>query len=151
MYKPVVRTLIRRSLRSLNQGRYEPLLRLYAVDASLTFPGENALSHQHRRPVSGRAPAITHRGRVEIEALLRESVARGIQFQVEDILVNGPPWRTRVCVREHHWILDAGGNEVYANRAAFCVVVRWGKITSQEDYEDTERMATYERRLANLG
>lgn len=145
MYKATVRALIRRSMRHLNEGRYEPLLKMYADDAVLTFPGDNSLSRQHRPPQAGRAASGTHRGWAEIETLLRESVDRGIRFDIEDILVNGPPWKTRVCVRENHWILDEHGDEVYANRAAFCVVVSWGKIKSQEDYEDTERMAAYER------
>lgn len=147
MYKPLVRALIRRSMRHLDDGDYEPLLEMYARDAVLSFPGDNSLSRQHRPPQPGRVAAVTHRGRTEIEALLRECVDRRIRFHIEDILVNGPPWRTRVCVREHHWIVDEHGDEVYANRAAFYVVVAWGKIRCQEDYEDTERMSTYERHL----
>jgi ketosteroid isomerase-like protein len=145
MYKATVRALIRRNLRHLNAGHYEPLLKMYADDAVLTFPGDNSLSRQYRPPQAGRAASPTHCGRAEIEAFLQRCVDLGLQFQIEDILVNGPPWATRICVREHHWILDSEGNEVYANRAAFCVVASWGKIKSQEDYEDTERVAAYER------
>ncbi len=145
MYKATVRALIRRNLRHLNEGRHEPLLRMYANSAVLTFPGDNSLSRQHRPPQVGRAAHATHRGRVEIETFLQRCVELGLQFQIEDILVNGPPWATRICVREHHWILDSDGTEVYANRAAFCVMSSWGRITAQEDYEDTERVAAYDR------
>src|SRR5437588_5835306 len=122
MYKAAVRALIRRSMRHLNHGRYEPLLKMYADDAVLTFPGDNFLSRQHRPPQRGRAGSPTHQGKGEVEAFLRRCVELRLQFEIEDILVNGPPWNTRVCVREHHWILGEDGGQVYANRAAFFVV-----------------------------
>jgi hypothetical protein len=64
---------------------------------------------------------------------------------VDDILVNGPPWNTRVAIRVHHWVIGADGTDSYTNRAVLFVSTRWGKIKSQEDYEDTERIAAYDR------
>jgi ketosteroid isomerase-like protein len=125
--KATVRALIRRSMRHLNAGHYEPLLRMYADDAVVVFPGDNFLSRQFRAPHGGRTASPTHQGTAEIEAFLRRCVDLRLRFQIEDILVNGPPWKTRVCVREHHWIGDEHGDDVYANRAAFCVVVAWGR------------------------
>ena len=52
-------------------------------------------------PGRERHAVVTHEGRDEIEAFLRRYVEHGIQMEVEDILVNGPPWRTRVAVRCH--------------------------------------------------
>ena len=37
---------------------------------------------------------------------------------------------------------------MYTNRAVLFVETRSGRITSQEDYEDTERVAAYDRWLA---
>lgn len=65
-------------------------------------------------------------------------------MEVEDILVNGPPWNTRAAIRVHHWIAGPDGNDVYANRAVLMVRTSWGKIRSQEDYEDTERVAVFD-------
>jgi ketosteroid isomerase-like protein len=143
VYKAAVRMLIRRAIRSLNQGQYEPALAMYANDAELTFPGDNVLARQHRTPQRGRARFPTHRGRDEIEAFLRRYVEQGIQMEIEDILVNGPPWNTRAAVRAHVWMADTDGNEIYANRLVMIVQSAWGKVRSQEDYEDTERVAAF--------
>ena len=59
---------------------------------------------------------------------------------VEDVLVNGPPWNLRAAARVHHWIPGPDGDDVYSNRAVLVVRTVWGKIRSQEDYEDTERV-----------
>jgi hypothetical protein len=50
VYKAAVRMLIRRAIRSLNQGHYEPALAMFASDAELSFPGDNVLARQHRTP-----------------------------------------------------------------------------------------------------
>jgi ketosteroid isomerase-like protein len=148
MYKAAVRAMIRRNIRLLNEGRYEPALAMFAADATLTFPGDNSWSRMYREPQGGRESSPTHRGKAEIEAFLRRYVELGIQMEVEDILVNGPPWNTRAAVIVNDWALDAGGNELYANRAVLVVRSRWGKIVAQEDYEDTERAAALDVHLA---
>jgi ketosteroid isomerase-like protein len=148
MYKATVRRLIRRSIRALNAGDYGPTLAVFADDATLTFPGDNSWSRQFRAPQAGRAAQPTHRGRAEIEAFLRRYVDHGIQMQVDDILVNGPPWNTRVAVRVTDWIPTDGGPDAYANRAVLMARLSWGKIREQEDYEDSERVAAFDRRQA---
>lgn len=144
MYKAAVRMLIRRNIRALNDGRYESGLAMFAPDAELTFPGDNTWSRQHRPPQPGRDPYPTHRGRAEIEDFLRRYVEHHLHMEVEDILVNGPPWNTRAAVRVHHWIAGPDGKDLYANRAVLMVRTSWGKIRSQEDYEDTERVAAFD-------
>src|SRR5688500_14310174 len=101
--------LIRRNIKALNEGRYQPALAMFAESAELTCPGDNTWSPQHRRPQPGRRAYPTHRGRVEIEAFLRRYVDHRIHMEVEDILVNGPPWNTRAAVRVHHWIAGDDG------------------------------------------
>jgi ketosteroid isomerase-like protein len=145
MYKATVRALIRRSIQRLNQGNYQPTLAVLRPDATLTFPGDNTWARQFRPPQTGRAAVPTHRGRSEIEAFLRRYVEHGIQMEVEDILVNGPPWNTRVAVRVHDWIVGEDGNDTYANRAVLMVRMAWGKVRDQEDYEDSERVSAFDR------
>ena len=147
MYKATVRWMIRRSIRALNAGDYGPTLAVFAEDATLTFPGDNSWSRQFRAPEPGRAAYPTHRGRAEIEAFLRRYVYHGIQMEVDDILVNGPPWNTRVAVRVRDWIPTDEG-DAYANRAVLMARLSWGKIREQEDYEDSERVAAFDRRQA---
>jgi ketosteroid isomerase-like protein len=144
VYKAAVRAMIRRSVRRLNQGDYGPALAVYAPDATLTFPGDNTWARQFRPPQADREAHPTHRGRAEIEAFLRRYVEQGTQMEVEDILVNGPPWNTRVAVRAHDWV-DENGVDVYSNRAVLFVTMRWGRIITHEDYEDTERSAAFDR------
>jgi ketosteroid isomerase-like protein len=146
MYKAAVRMLIRRNIRELNQGNYHPALSMFAPDAELSFPGDNTWSRQHRPSQAGRAAFPTHQGKAEIEAFLRRYVDNHIHMEVEDILVNGPPWNTRAAVRVHHWITGPDGNDLYSNRAVLMVRTAWGKIRSQEDYEDTERVSAFDAR-----
>jgi hypothetical protein len=58
------------------------------------------------------------------------------------------PWNTRAAVRVHHWVPGPDGDDLYANRAMLVVNTVWGKIRSQEDYEDTERVSAFDKRLA---
>ncbi len=151
MYKAAIRMMIRRNIRLLNEGRYQPPLGMFAQTRELTFPGDNTWSRQHRVPVRGRSAFPTHRGRGEIEAFLRRYVDHGIQMEVDDILVNGPPWNARAAVRVHHWVSGPGGDDVYTNRAVLMVRSTWGRIRTQEDYEDTELVAAFDRTAAAAG
>jgi hypothetical protein len=143
VYKTAVRFLIRRVVRGLNEGRYEPALAMFARDGELIFPGDNPLSRQNRAPERRRQPFPTHRGRDEIETFLRAYVRQGVQMRIEDILVNGPPWNTRAAVRAHLWIPGPDNKDLYSNRLVMMVRSSWGKIRSQEDYEDTERITMF--------
>jgi ketosteroid isomerase-like protein len=147
MYKATARMLIRRNIRLLNQGRYEPTLAMFAEDATLAFPGDNSWSRQHREPKPGREQHVTHRGRAEIQTFLQRYVDHRIQMEIEDILVNGPPWNMRVAIRVHDWIVDESGDDSYANRAVLMAQLRWGRIRAQEDYEDCTRVAAYDARV----
>jgi hypothetical protein len=148
VYKATVRMLIRHSIRELNEGRYRFALTMFAGDAELTFPGDNTWSRQYRPLGPGRDAWPTHRGKDEIEGFLRRYVDHHIFMVVDDVLVNGPPWNTRVAVRVHHWIAGPDGTDVYCNRAVLMFRSAWGKIREEEDYEDTERVAAFDERMA---
>jgi hypothetical protein len=141
MYKAIVRSMIRRNISRLNEGHYEPALAMFRDDATLAFPGNNSFSSQHGTAERGRQAFVTHRGRVQIEAFLWRNVDAGIELMVDDILVNGPPWNTRVAIRVHEWIEGPEGHDRYNNRAVLFVNTAWGMIRAQEDYLDTERIA----------
>jgi ketosteroid isomerase-like protein len=150
MYKATVRALVRRGLRELSAGNPEVILRLAARDAELAFPGDNSWAAMFRPVVKGTARHVTHRGIDECRAFAERFVAEGIRFgEPEDILVNGPPWRTRVAVRVHDAKADPGGGpDVYTNRAVAFLELRWGKVVRWEDYEDTERIAAWDAAMA---
>lgn len=151
MYKAAVRWMIRRNIDRLNAGDHRPTLAMFAPNAVMSFPGDNSWSNQHRAPRTGTQPSLSHRGVDEIEAFLVRYVGTGMQMTVEDILVNGPPWNTRAAVRVHHWAPGADDTVAYQNRAVLMVTTSWGRIRTQEDYEDTVRVAAYDEILAAEG
>ncbi len=143
MYKALTRLLVRRSIASLNAGDPEPLMRLADPDVEFAFPGDNSWSTMFRPVHQGRDPHPTHLGVAEARAFAERYVAEGLQFRVEDILVNGPPWRMRVAIRAHDFLPGSGGDR-YNNRAIDFLELRWGKVVRWEVYEDTERTARWD-------
>jgi ketosteroid isomerase-like protein len=144
MYKTIVRAMVRRNVARLNAGDASPMLKMASRDVQLRFPGDNSWSTMFRPAVKGRAPHATHRGLEECRAFADRFAANGIQFVLEDILVNGGPWNTRVAMRLHSFLPSAVG-DTYNNRAIAILELRWGKLVVWEDYEDTERVAAWDR------
>ncbi len=150
MYKTAVRALIRHSIAKLNEGNPELLLRLAAPDAELTFPGNNTWATMHHAVEKGRRRHVTHRGIDECRSFAERFAAEGVQFEIEDILVNGGPWNTRVALRACTFVPGPDGVDIYNNRATAFLEIRWGRLVSWEDYEDTERTALWDRDRALL-
>lgn len=145
MYKASIRALLRHSIKRLNRGDYSLMLKMASPDFQLAFPGENSWSTMFRPQHPGRERHVTHRGLTEVTAFADRFVDEGIQFQIEDILVNGPPWNTRIALRAHNFIPGAGGDaDAYNNRAVLFLELRWGRLVRWEDYEDTERVAAWD-------
>ena len=145
MYKASIRALLRHSINKLNNGDYSLMLRLASPDFELAFPGENTWSTMFRPQRRGRSSHVTHRGVDEAVAFAGRFVDEGIQFEIEDILVNGPPWNTRIALRVRDFVPGNNGQDVYNNRAILFLEVRWGRLLRWEDYEDTERVAAWDR------
>ena len=149
MYKASIRALLRHSINKLNSGDYSLMLKMASPDFELAFPGENSWATMFRPQQLGRHRHISHRGVAEATAFADRFVAEGIQFQIEDILVNGPPWNTRIALRVHDFIPgDDRSPDVYNNRAVLFLELRWGRLFRWEDYEDTERVAAWDRNRA---
>ena len=134
MYKWAVRHMIRRNVRALAGGDVGPVLRGYHEDAVTVFPGDSTWGGEYR-------------GRAEIEAFLRRFVAAGLVGETHEILVNGFPWRTTICVQFTDRAIAPGGEVVYENRALLFGEMRWGKIVAQETYEDTQKVAAFDEYL----
>ena len=119
-------------------------------DLEMAFPGVQSWSTMFRPQVLGRERHVTHLGIDEAVAFAERCVAEGIQFEIEDILVNGPPWTTRIAVRVRDFIPSSdGGEDVYANRAILFQELRWGRLVRWETYEDTQRVAEWAARQAD--
>lgn len=136
MYKAAVRWMIRRNVRALAGGDPGPLLAGYADEAVLVFPGQSSWSGEYR-------------GKSAIESFLRRYLNDGVVGQAHDIVVNGPPWRTTLCVLFTVEAKAATGEVVYRNRAMLFARARWGKILYQEDFEDTHRIDDFDRYLTS--
>jgi ketosteroid isomerase-like protein len=149
MYKAAVRALMRHSVAKLNAGDYRLLLKLASPDFELAFPGDNSWSTMFGPTQRGRRRHVTHKGIEQGTAFAERFVSEGIQFHIEDILVNGPPWNTRIALRVHDFIPGAdGAPDVYNNRAIAFLEVRWGRLVRWEDYEDTQRVAQWDHATA---
>ena len=148
MYKATVRAIIRHGINRLNAGDPEFILKLAHPIAELCFPGDNSWATMFRPVTKSRNVHVTHRGPEECRAFAERFVSEGIQFGIEDILVNGPPWRTRVAVRAYDFRPDGAGGDDYTNRAIAFLELRWGKLVRWEDYEDTERVSDWDARRA---
>lgn len=143
MYKTLSRSMMKRNIAKLNQGDHRPVLAMYADDATLAFPGDNAFASQFRPVTTGRQAHVTHRGKAEIEEFLKVFVANHIQMEIEDLLMAGPPWKIRFTARARVWSVGPDGDDQYTNRAIMYGVLLWGKLREHEDYEDTERSAAF--------
>ena len=145
MYKATIRALLRHSVKRLNAGDFALMLRMASPDFELAFPGDNSWSTMFRPQVLGRGRHVTHRGINEATAFAERFVAEGIQFEIEDILVNGPPWNTRIAVRVQSFVPGQDGSaDAYNNRAILFQEIRWGRLERWEDYEDTQRVAEWD-------
>jgi uncharacterized protein (TIGR02246 family) len=134
LYAAAVRAILRRNVAALMAGDPGPLLKMYADDATLTFPGDHSWG-----PV--------YRGREEIEGFLRRFLAAGLRGEVSDVFVAGPPWATRIAIRFDDWAHDAAGTKVYENNAVIVLRTRWGKVVDEHLYEDTQKVAAFDALL----
>ena len=134
MYKTAVRWMIRRNLQALRNGDPGPLLAGYTDDAMLVFPGNSSWGGEYR-------------GKDAIAGFFHRYVNDGLVGEAHDIVVNGPPWRTTVCLLfTVHATRE--GKAVYDNRAIVFARARWGKIFYQEDFENTHNIEAFERYLS---
>jgi ketosteroid isomerase-like protein len=131
---------LRRDVRALNAGDIEPLLSGFAPDAVLRFnDGEHRWAGEHR-------------GKAAIARFLREFVAAGLQGQITEMFIAGPPWRMTLLARFDDHAHEPAGEEIYRNRTILLARTRWGRVVFQEDfYEDTQRILALEARLSELG
>jgi uncharacterized protein (TIGR02246 family) len=135
VYARTYELVLRRTVPKLMAGDVDAFLRFYADDATLTFPGDNSWG-----PV--------YRGRDEIRGFLERFLRVGLQGEVREILVSGPPWSTTACVRFDDGATAPDGTRVYENRAVIVLKACWGKVVSEEVFEDTEKVAAFDRWLA---
>lgn len=139
LYRPLcafaVRTVLRRNAAALMAGDPGPLLKMYAEDAVLEFPGESSWGPEYH-------------GRAEIEGFLRRFLEAGLRGELGAVFVSGPPWATRIAAEFDDWATDASGTKVYENRSVIVLQTRFGKVVRERVYEDTQKVAAFDALLA---
>jgi ketosteroid isomerase-like protein len=144
MYKAIVRAKLRRLFAGASRGHWQPIVDGFADDFSYRFVGNT--------PLGG-----TRTTRAAMQAWWKRllTLFPGAQFTPQEILVEGPPWNTRVMT---HMLFSAtlpgtaGGAPVpYNNEVMQLMHLRWGRITSIVTIEDTQRFVDVLPRLAQAG
>ncbi|HWE90363.1 MAG TPA: nuclear transport factor 2 family protein [Pseudonocardiaceae bacterium] len=135
LYEAVLRVVLRVALRRLKAGDPELVLRLMSGDVRFRFPGHSSW-------------AADVRGRDEVARWLRRFVDIGMRLDVDDIIVSGPPWANRVCVRFTDYCNDETGKLIYLNRGTIVARVRWGRVVRYEIFVDTEKVTDLDNYLA---
>ncbi len=135
MYAWLARLLVRRSLRFHEARDVDGLMKTYAKDVHFVFPGNNSW-------------AIDTRDKAELRKWLQRFHSVGLVLDVDDILIAGPPWNTRVGLVFTDHAKDTSGSVVYSNRGVILAKGRWGKIYDYTVFEDTEKVADFDRYLA---
>jgi ketosteroid isomerase-like protein len=138
MYKTIVTRRIRTAWEHLSRGDYGYVLAQFAPRFTHEFAGEHALGGERSSVDAQRA---------WFERLFR--LLDGTEFRVEDVLVRGWPWRTRVIALIRVRATVAG--ETYENDVAQTIDLRWGRITRIRNLEDTQKLADALERLASAG
>ncbi|CAH0198424.1 hypothetical protein SRABI76_01953 [Microbacterium oxydans] len=139
VYAIIVRNKVRNTFEQINLGNYAAMVAGLSDEFEYVFRGEHALG--------GR--------RVTKEAMNRWwertlSVLPGAKFDVQEVLVNGGPWKTRIAVRS----LVSGplpDGERYENTVFQFMTLTWGKVTAVETVEDLQILERALKKVADAG
>jgi ketosteroid isomerase-like protein len=139
MYKTIVKRRTRAGHRLLSEGRFDELVAQFAPDVHFVFAGDSAL-------------AADLRGRDRVRAWF-ERVGRllpGLRLDARTIVVDGWPWDTRIAT---HFTVETtlDGGRAYRNAGLQLIRLRWGRVTEDHLYEDTQRVAEALAYLAGRG
>jgi hypothetical protein len=111
---------------------------MYADDVRFRFPGDNSWGGEIR-------------GKADLERWLGRFAAVGIQIRPDEVLLQGWPWRQRLCIRGIAHLDSHGGERVYENRYVIWGHISWGKMRNYEVYEDTEKSKGLDHYLESIG
>jgi ketosteroid isomerase-like protein len=131
IYRAIVRHQVRTLFAKANAGDWGAIVDGLAPTFSYRFIGDTPL---------GGTRTTDKAMRLWFERLYR--LFPGSQFAPQNIVVEGPPWNTRIMT----YVKIAGtvptddkGTRTYENEFMQRMVLRWGKITSVVTLEDTQR------------
>jgi ketosteroid isomerase-like protein len=120
----------------LNAGDVKPTLRMDANDVEFTFPGDSSW-------------AGVFRGKPALKAWLERFARVGLQIAADEVIVQGFPWRTTLCIRGTDHLDAPNGERVYENRYVIWGHLKWGRLSDYEVYEDTQKATVLDAWLAD--
>jgi ketosteroid isomerase-like protein len=139
MYHRIVATKVRSTFAAINAGDWEPMISGMAPTFTYRFYGDHALGGERHTAAALRM--WWHR---------LDDLLPGIIFQVDDVLVAGWPWATRIATLIRVDVGLADGSR-YQNVVMQFLSMRWGKITEVRTLEDTLLLKEALDRLAAQG
>jgi ketosteroid isomerase-like protein len=131
----IAKQLVTRMMAGLRARDLSLVLRLDADDVVLRFPGDSSWGG-------------VIRGKAEHERWLRRFVDAGLQIYPDQVVAAGPPWKMTLCVRGHVDLHSPEGEKVYDNSYVIWGLIRWGKLTKYEVFEDTQKTGRVDEYLA---
>ena len=134
LYAEAVRRLFRFNIARVNAGDTRPLVRSYADDVVFTFPGTSSWGG-------------TFSGRAAVQAWVGRFVEAGLRLEPNDIVVSGPPWNTRACLRFTDALTLPDGTQPYRNAGVIYARIAWGRLKAYEVHEDTDRTVAFDAYL----
>jgi ketosteroid isomerase-like protein len=120
--------MVKRSLRAHMRGDVEALLKTYAKDVRFRFPGTSSWGGEFR-------------GVEAVRPWLERFHSVGLELNVDEILIGGWPWNTKVALHFTDRLKASDGRLVYENAGFIYAKSAWGKIREYEVIEDTEKVA----------
>lgn len=126
MYKAIVRAKVQHVFDRINAGDYQAMVDGLADEFTYVFHGDHALGGRR-----------TSRDAMVLWWERTMRLLPGARFDLQDILVNGGPWRTRVATRARVSGTLPGG-EPYENTVFQFLTLRWGRVSEVETVEDLQ-------------
>ncbi|HLI01039.1 MAG TPA: nuclear transport factor 2 family protein [Acidimicrobiales bacterium] len=139
MYHRIVAGRVRAIFAQISAGDWEPMLSGLAAEFSYRFYGAHALSGERHTLEAMRG---------WWQRCFR--LFPGAEFQVDEVIVTGWPWDTRIATRARiHAVLADGSS--YDNVFMQNLSMRWARITEIHTLEDTAVLEEILDRLAAAG
>lgn len=138
LYRAAIRGALRFNMARLRTGDTRLLFATYADDVHFRFPGDSSW-------------AADIRSKQELQRWVRRFVDVGLQLHPHEILVDGPPWRTRICMRYTDQLDAPDGTRVYENRGTISGTIAWGRLVEYEVAEDTHEVEALDAYLKERG
>jgi hypothetical protein len=126
MYKATIRALLRHSVKKLNAGDYSMLLKMASPSSSLPSPATIRGPPRSDRYTEAGSRTSPITGSTRQLRSPNAFVSEGIQFHIEDIVVNGGRGRFGRDARPRLRSAIDGGDDVYNNRVVAFLEIRWG-------------------------